>query len=77
MAESGEYTLPSKEKYSSLPRNLKAELAEVFEKEQGKSLIPFIDGRTKWTPLIGTAFSKLVDTYHDYFLAQKPETVES
>jgi hypothetical protein len=69
--ETSVFTLPDKDKYVVLPRNMKAELAEVFEKEQGKSLIPFLDGRTKWTPIIGTAFSKLVDLYYDYYQQQK------
>jgi len=71
MTERGEFLLPDKEKYQELPRNLKAELANAFEAEQGKSLIPFIDGRTKWPPSIGTAFSNLLDKYHAYYLAQK------
>lgn len=77
MAEIGEYALPDKEKYQELPRNLKAELADAFEAEQGKKLVAFIDGRTKWTPTIGTAFSKLLDTYHAYYLAQLSKTLEN
>lgn len=75
MTEIGEFEIPDKEKYLELPRNLKAELADAFEAQQGKKLVAFIDGRTKWTPTIGTAFSKLLNTYHAYYLAQKPQNL--
>ena len=75
MTEIGEFEIPDKEKYLELPRNLKAELADAFEAQQGKKLIAFTDGRTKWTPTIGTAFSKLLNTYHAYYLDQRPQNL--
>ncbi|MCF8326539.1 MAG: hypothetical protein K9I84_16400 [Leadbetterella sp.] len=70
-------TLPEKEKYSKLPRNMKQELGKEFKEEYGKAINAFISGRTIWTPRAGGIFNSLVTKHYDYFIGQKPEQVES
>ena len=69
-------TLPLKDKYSKLPRNMKQELGKEFKQEFGKPIAGYLSGRIVWTLKAGGIFNALVIKHYDYFIGQKPEILE-